>query len=167
MIVLWFGIRIGGVEGAAWAWTARVFADSFLLFWSAKVGRNLIAHLSSASVLIAMALVATRLLNGGFAIRLLVALIVAGFGVAWSCIAAPHQTRRLIRASILAANYPRPLVQLHSELMSTMTSFAARFETLHSRAAHLPPAGAIIAALLIGCRMLSLLPPKWVSSHSY
>lgn len=37
ILALWFGIRLAGLQGAAWAWTARVVVDFLLLFAAARV----------------------------------------------------------------------------------------------------------------------------------
>lgn len=112
MIVLWLGIRIAGVEGAAWAWTVRVIVDGLLLFWAAKVGHTLIIQFLSASALITVTLFSTKLLDIGPATRIPAAVLIGAFGVAWSCLAAPTPTRNMIRAFVHTLTKLRPAARV-------------------------------------------------------
>jgi O-antigen/teichoic acid export membrane protein len=82
---LWLGFSLGGIEGVAWAWTARVILDAALLFGAARIGRRPdrlfavpVAIVATAGIcsLLAFARPATRIALGG-------ALVVASLGYAW------------------------------------------------------------------------------------
>jgi O-antigen/teichoic acid export membrane protein len=94
--LLWLGVRVAGVEGAAWAWSFRVVTDTILLFWAARLGRKLINQLMPAFVLLAATLMGVSVLNESLRIRLPAAVVLAALGLIWGWFAAPEPARNMI-----------------------------------------------------------------------
>ena len=97
LLALWLGLSLFGVEGAAWAWTARAGADAALLFWASRVSfKNLLPLAPAAGAVLlacvgALTIFAEPLLRGSAGAALVV------FALVWALRAAPPELRPQFR----------------------------------------------------------------------
>jgi O-antigen/teichoic acid export membrane protein len=93
--LLWVGVHIGGVTGAAVVWCARAAADAVLLFFASGIWRVVI-RLTPAIVLISLAFLAATLVGNHLALRsaLLVLLGTSSFFVSQAT--SPEVTRLVV-----------------------------------------------------------------------
>jgi O-antigen/teichoic acid export membrane protein len=94
MAVLWAGLRLGGVQGAASAWTLRVAVDAALLFWVAGVSRRIVASLLVPSATV-MAAVFVAGLGQGILPHAIFALVLLPIACWWMFRAVPDIIQRL------------------------------------------------------------------------
>jgi len=97
LLALWLGLSHFGVEGAAWAWTARAGADAALLFLASRASFNNLLPLAPAAGAVLLACVgaltifAEPLLRGSAGAALVV------FALVWALRAAPPELRPQFR----------------------------------------------------------------------
>jgi O-antigen/teichoic acid export membrane protein len=94
--LLWMGIHVAGVEGAAWAWSVRVVIDTALLFGAAKLGGKLIRQLIPIFVLVAATLMGVSVINEGLLTRLPVSAALAALILMWGWFVAPRPARSML-----------------------------------------------------------------------
>jgi O-antigen/teichoic acid export membrane protein len=91
--VLWLGIRLGGVAGAASAWSGRVLFDTMLLMAAAKYDRRGQAYLFPAVTLLVAAFAVVELTSLTLPARTLVGSVLVAASLAWSWHIAPPALR--------------------------------------------------------------------------
>jgi O-antigen/teichoic acid export membrane protein len=90
---LWLGIKLGGVAGAATAWSGRVLFDAVLLTAAARYDRRGLAYLFPAVTLVAAAFVAVELTSLTLLARILVGSVLVVASLVWSWHIAPPALR--------------------------------------------------------------------------
>ena len=100
LVILWIGIKVAGVEGAAVAWTVRVTVDAALLFWASRSGTRLATPLLPAFGLICATLLGIRFYDQGVLWRLGLAFSVGCIGLLWAWILAPEPSKAIFARSI-------------------------------------------------------------------
>lgn len=93
--ILWLGVKIFGVAGAAAAWSARVFVDTTLLLVLAKNKPQSQAYLVPGGMLVAAAFVLAQLAPPSVTGRALVSVALVPAVLVWSWIVAPPSLRRI------------------------------------------------------------------------
>jgi O-antigen/teichoic acid export membrane protein len=92
--VLWVGIRVGGVAGAAVAWSVRVLIDAALLLIAAKNPPRSQAYLVPAAALAVSAFALAQVVPPSFSARVLTGFVVLAGTLVWSWFTAPPSLRR-------------------------------------------------------------------------
>jgi O-antigen/teichoic acid export membrane protein len=96
MGLLWLGLRVDGVEGAAWAWTLRVVLDAILLFWAARLTRQFLATVAFPTALLVLCCGCCRIAGDHWIPRLVSATLLFSVSCVWSFRIAPGLLRRLV-----------------------------------------------------------------------
>lgn len=91
---LWVGIKVGGVAGAAAAWSARVLFDTAFLVVAAKNRPRSQAYLFPAAMLAVAAFALAQVMPTSIAGRALAGIALAAVALVWSWLVAPPSLRR-------------------------------------------------------------------------
>jgi O-antigen/teichoic acid export membrane protein len=94
--MLWVGLNLRGVEGAAWAWTARVFLDACVLFGACGFPLRELAPLFPGALLIGTTFLLVTQVNEIFW-RLTAAVPLSCIALAWAWHVAPDVARARLR----------------------------------------------------------------------
>lgn len=99
---LFLGLHVGGLHGAAWAWTARAAADAALLFWGATAipsSDSLMRRrdLVNGSILVSSACVASLAAFANPVIRAIVGSLLIAISIWWAWQTAPSAVRAALR----------------------------------------------------------------------
>jgi O-antigen/teichoic acid export membrane protein len=97
ILALWFGIKLAGLQGAAWAWTARVVADLLLLFVAARVFSRRCVLLIPTAVFILLAAFVSSLDITSTLWSVGVPALMTVASLAWSFFIAPDTLKREVR----------------------------------------------------------------------
>jgi O-antigen/teichoic acid export membrane protein len=92
--LLWLGIKVGGVAGAAAAWSVRVLVDTTLLLIAAKNRPRSQAYLVPAATLAVSAFVLAQVMPSSLSARLLACLFFLALALVWAWLVAPPSLRR-------------------------------------------------------------------------
>lgn len=85
LVLLWLGVRYFGIIGAATAWTLRVWADAYLLFWATRDGNRGIRALIPGAALVAASWECAHLASQPFSpIRVFLGVPLVLLACAWS-----------------------------------------------------------------------------------
>jgi O-antigen/teichoic acid export membrane protein len=93
--LLWIGLRVGGVEGAASVWTIRVAADFVLLSAAARLGWRMSASLALPAATLMACAVALRFFPEIMLLRVALIGFALTVSVIWALVAAPPALRAL------------------------------------------------------------------------
>ena len=93
--VLWLGVKIFGVAGAAAAWSARVLVDTTLLLVLAKNEPQSQAYLVPGALLVAAAFALAQVAPSSITGRALVSVVLVPAVLVWSWFVAPPSLRRI------------------------------------------------------------------------
>jgi O-antigen/teichoic acid export membrane protein len=93
--LLWAGVHIGGVTGAAVVWCARATADAVLLFFASGIWRVVI-RLTPAIVLLSAALVGATLVGNHLLMRVAVLMLLGTSSFFVSQATSPEVTRLVV-----------------------------------------------------------------------
>jgi O-antigen/teichoic acid export membrane protein len=107
--LLWLGLRLGGVEGAAFVWCLRVLADFLLLSGAAGLGWRMAASLIVPGIALVTCAVAAWLIPDLMLLRLILIVFALTVCAIWAWVAAPLELRAYLRRSKLAAPEKIPL----------------------------------------------------------
>jgi O-antigen/teichoic acid export membrane protein len=94
--VLWLGLRLGGVEGAALAWTLRGGIDALLFFWMTGVPRKQMLALAQPTALLILSIVGARAAGESLLFHALAAATVIPLTCLWAMRAVPDKFRQYV-----------------------------------------------------------------------
>jgi O-antigen/teichoic acid export membrane protein len=99
---LWLGLHFNGLNGAAWAWTARAGVDALLLFWVAGRGQSdALAHAQRRALLAGgafaiVACISALTLFAHASVRISLGFLLVVTVLVWAWRLAPQRMRRLV-----------------------------------------------------------------------
>jgi O-antigen/teichoic acid export membrane protein len=96
IVVLWLALKMGGIKGAATAWSVRVGVDSFLLFYISGQLRAIAPRLVFPTALILMSTMVTIFATHQSPWYPMIAILLIGSVCIWAAINAPHSLRKLL-----------------------------------------------------------------------
>jgi O-antigen/teichoic acid export membrane protein len=100
LAMLWAGLRLGGTEGAAWAWSLRLTGHFILLFAVVRLGWRLAAILVIPAGMLALCVATVQFCPEDILVRAGLIAIVLTACLIWGVAAAPPSLRTLaVRAS--------------------------------------------------------------------
>jgi O-antigen/teichoic acid export membrane protein len=97
VLLVWLGVRFGGVYGAALACTLRMWVDALLMFQLSGLARSLTTRLLLPAALITLALLVSLAVPASSPVYLPVAAMLGIVSIGWSVAQLPAYQRRRVR----------------------------------------------------------------------
>jgi len=93
--VLWFAVRVAGIEGAALVWVLRSAAETLLLFWLAKLSWRAVSSLLTPSALLITAIACAEIARRDTRLLVILGILLLLVTCAWALRQIPRVHQRL------------------------------------------------------------------------